>query len=82
MAKYDPLKRYLRRQSADEVLLTFPEIENLLAAMLPNSARRPEWWANARVGTPPPVQSMAWLAAGYEAFPVVDRERVTFRKPR
>lgn len=37
MAKYDPLHRYLRRQPAAEVVLTFAEIENLLVAMLPKS---------------------------------------------
>ncbi|WP_419900961.1 DUF7662 domain-containing protein, partial [Acinetobacter nosocomialis] len=46
MAKYDPLHRYLRRQSAAEVVLTFSEIENLLTGILPKSARRREWWAN------------------------------------
>lgn len=34
MAKYDPLHRYLRRQSAAGVVLTFSEVENLLTALL------------------------------------------------
>ncbi|CAM2916833.1 DUF7662 domain-containing protein [Brevundimonas diminuta] len=59
MAKYDPLHRYLRRQTAAEVVLTFSEIENLLTAFLPKSALRREWWANEAGPTTTHVQSRA-----------------------
>lgn len=80
MAKYDPLNRFLRRQNASEVVLTFSEIENLLTAMLPKSALRPEWWANETSDGTTHVQCRAWMRAGYLAFPHIDRERVAFRK--
>jgi len=80
LAKYDPLHRYLRRQTASEVVLTFSEIENLLTAMLPKSARRREWWANEASDGATHVQCRAWKRAGYLAFPLIDQERVAFRK--
>ena len=80
MAKYDPLHRYLRRQSAAELVLTFSEIENLLTALLPKSARRREWWANETSEATPHVQCGAWMRAGYLAFPTLETERVVFRK--
>ncbi|WP_313452327.1 hypothetical protein [Brevundimonas sp.] len=80
MAKYDPLHRYLRRQSAPEVVLTFSEIENMLTALLPKSARRREWWANETSAATTHVQRHAWMKAGYRAFPTIETERVTFRR--
>lgn len=80
MAKYDPLSRYLRRQAAPEVILTFAEIENLLVALLPKSARRPEWWANETSEVSKHVQCRAWMGAGYLAFPAIAQDRVTFRR--
>ncbi len=80
MAKYDPLHRYLRRQTSTEVILTFPEIENLLVALLPKSARRREWWANETSETTSHVQCRAWMSAGYDAFPALADERVVFRR--
>ena len=80
MAKYDPLNRYLRRQTTAELVLTFSEIENLLTALLPKSARRREWWANEASPASTHVQRRAWMQAGFHAFPEIGRERVTFRK--
>lgn len=80
MAKYDPLHRYLRQQFAAEVVLTFSEIENLLTALLPKSARRREWWANETADDTTHVQCRAWMRAGYLAFPTLDAERVLFQK--
>jgi hypothetical protein len=59
------------------VALTFAEIENLLTAFLPKSARHLDWWSNEAAS---PVQSRAWMDAGYIALPEVARERVVFRK--
>lgn len=80
MAKYDPLKRYLRRQTAAEVVLTFSEIENLLTSLLPGTAFRREWWGNEASAASTHIQCRAGLEAGYEAFPAIGRERVTLRK--
>ena len=65
MAKYDPLLVFLDAQSAAQLKLSFAEIERILGAPLPASARRhPAWWANERVGTH--QHARAWLDAGYE----------------
>ena len=64
MSRYDPLRDYLQRQQAATVRLRLDEIESLIAAPLPASARRHRpWWANETAGAH--VQARAWLAAGY-----------------
>jgi hypothetical protein len=65
MAKYDTLRTFLEARSAPQLKLSFADIERILGAPLPASARRhPAWWANERVGTH--QQALAWLDAGYE----------------
>jgi len=69
MSKYDPLRHHLANQRADEWWATFTEIENVLGAKLPPSARRyAEWWANnpAEEGR----QCQAWLKAGWRTSDV------------
>lgn len=80
MAKYDPLHRYLRRQTASELELSFSEIENLLTTLLPNSACRPQWWANETRETSTHVQRRAWIEADYDAFLIPGCDRVRFRR--
>lgn len=77
MSKYHPLGRYLSRQGAREIRLTFGEIEKVLGFELPASARnhRP-WWAN----NPSHVMARVWLDAGYASEQVdMTGERVVFR---
>jgi hypothetical protein len=59
--------------------MSFREIERVIGAMLPNSAQRPQWWANERRETTH-VQCRAWLDEGYEAFPVSGADRVRFKR--
>ena len=82
MGKYDPLYKYLRRKSAPEIEMSFPQIERVLGAMLPNSAARPQWWANETDTTSAHVQRRAWRDAGYDAFLIADAERVRFKRRR
>ncbi|HEY9552872.1 DUF7662 domain-containing protein [Allosphingosinicella sp.] len=83
MAKYDPLHRYLRRKDAGEIEMTFTHIERVLGAMLPNSAARPQWWANEISLGSRHVQCRAWRDAGYDAFLIEGEDRVRFkRRPR
>ena len=82
MGKYDPLYDYLRRRGTAEVEMTFRDIERVLGAMLPNSAARPQWWANEAEIDTRHVQSFAWQRAGYDAFLVAGAERVRFRLKR
>lgn len=65
MAKYDPLFRHLQGVAADEIDMSFDQIEGLVGP-LPRSARSyPAWWANERAGSRH-VQCRAWIDAGWE----------------
>jgi hypothetical protein len=78
MAKYDPLREHLRSQPKTEIRMSFPEIEKVLGAKLPRSARtHPEWWANGV--SLPLVQQKAWSDAGYSVASFdLTRETVIF----
>lgn len=80
MAKYDPLGRFLRRQSGADVDMSFADIERVIGGMLPKSAARPQWWANEIDPDNRHVQSRAWRSAGYDAFPIAGAEKVRFRR--
>jgi hypothetical protein len=82
MAKYDPLRRFLRRRGAVDVLLTFDEIERIIGAMLPHAAGKPDWWGNAPSQERGRSQSYAWLEAGYHAHPCDPLSQVWFRTAR
>ena len=59
--------------------MTFAQVEEILGAPLPASARthRP-WWANTTHGH---VQSKGWLSAGYQSEQVdLESERLMFKK--
>jgi hypothetical protein len=80
MAKYDPLRRFLRRRRAGDVLLTFAEIEQILGAILPHAASDPQWWGNVSTTVRGRSQSYAWLEAGYQAQPCNPLTQVWFRR--
>lgn len=75
LPKYEPLRRYLFAQSAERVTLTFAEIEVIIGAPLPASARHRMWWANLRDHQPMHMQ--AWWSAGWR----VAGATVTARPP-
>ncbi len=63
--KYGPLSAFLALQPGRHLKLSFSQIERLLGAPLPPSARRHQaWWANERVTTH--QHARAWLDAGYQ----------------
>ena len=77
MSRYEPLTAHLKRQSSREVSMTFAEIERLLQAPLPRSARvhRP-WWSNNEAGN---TAVRAWRKAGRKTAQVdMAGERVVF----
>ena len=80
MAKYDPLKRFLRRNQRPEVEMSFADIERVISSMLPKSAERPQWWANEADPSGRHVQINAWREAGYDAFLIVGADKVIFRQ--
>jgi hypothetical protein len=78
MTKYEPLERFLRAQHADEIPMTFTEIERLLGAKLPNSKTNRAWWSNNPNNN---VMTSAWLNAGYLTERVdLKNDRVVFRR--
>ena len=80
MAKYDPLKRFLRRSTRPEVEMSFADIERVIGGMLPKSAERPQWWANETDPSSRHVQIDAWREAGYDALLIAGAEKVIFRR--
>jgi hypothetical protein len=61
-SRYDPLRRYLVGHSEPVIHLSFTEIERIIGAPLPASARRHRpWWANERSGSH--VHASAWMGA-------------------
>jgi hypothetical protein len=71
-AKYIPLRRYLATQSAQQVVLTLPEIEAILGSTLPPTACKAGFWDN-NAWTNGPARS--WRAAGWRVA------RRTYRPP-
>jgi hypothetical protein len=80
MSKYDPLHAHLRRQTTAVYEMSFRDIERILAALLPKSAERPEWWGNETSPDTTHVQCKAWLAAGYHAYLHKGQDRVRFQR--
>lgn len=78
MGKYDPLRDYLKRQKAEELELSFEEIERVLGAMLPNGASRAQWWTVEPGEENPPVQHDSWREAGFQASLIAGKDRVRF----
>lgn len=79
-SKYGPLFEYLSELEAQEIDLTFKQIEAVLKSELPGSARKQRgWWSNRGSGG---VQAAAWMTAGYHVSALdLHQERVTFSKP-
>lgn len=66
MSKYSPLASHLQALTANEVRLTFADIEQIIDANLPRSARKHHaWWANSRTADSH-SWSHLWLRAGWE----------------
>ena len=80
VSKYQPLADYLAAQSADEVTLSFAQIEALIGTALPPSAHARAWWKSSPVVY---THVRVWRQAGWEvtAFTSRDDDRwVTFRR--
>jgi hypothetical protein len=77
--KYEPLKNYLSDCSSTEAVLDFDDIERIIGAKLPQSARKhPAWWSNNGQGH---VNARAWLEAGFKTSKVdLNRATVVFQR--
>jgi hypothetical protein len=78
MAKFQPLADYCRGQSLREFELPFHKIEALIGEKLPQSALRPQYWANVKDGAGP-VRSVM-RETPYETFLVEGSRRVRFQR--
>lgn len=78
MSVYDPLRDYLLRQVSHEFELSFYDIETIMGRPLPQSAQRPQWWANQIASGHP--QREAWRVAGFDAFLISGSGKVKFKK--
>ena len=62
--KYAPLGEFLRLSPGPRLRLSFAQVEFLIGAELPASARKHrEWWSNEKAGTH--RQAQAWMTVGY-----------------
>jgi hypothetical protein len=79
MGKYEPLAQFLRKQRTHEVRLTFGEIERIVGAKLPPSARKQRaWWSNNPDNS---VMTKVWLAAGFRSEQVdMEARKLVFRR--
>jgi hypothetical protein len=77
--KFDPLRDYLKQQTADDFVLTYEEIEAILGFELPRSADKAAWWDD---DTPhhPRQQAEAIRQGGYDSRRVPEGGKVRFRK--
>ena len=79
MGKYEPLTAFLSSKATQEVPMTFREIERVIGASLPASARRHRaWWSNNPSNS---VITYAWLGAGYRSERVdMEGQKLVFRR--
>ena len=80
VSKYNPLLQYLARSDVLYLKLSFAEVEKILGAPLPQSARRySAWWANNQDGGH--VQAASWLDVGYHTENLdLNARTVSFRR--
>ena len=80
MSKYRPLLQHLTKSDAPFLNLSFSEIEMILDAPLPPSARRySAWWGNNEGVRH--VQAESWMDAGYHTESLdLNAQTVSFRK--
>jgi hypothetical protein len=77
MGKYEPLQSFLAAERAEEVPMTFAQIEHVIGQSLPPAAfnHRP-WWSNNASNN---VMTKAWLNAGYKTERVdMEGRKLTF----
>jgi hypothetical protein len=78
MAKFSALADYCREQKLKEFELPFFKIEAIIGEKLPDSALRPQYWANVVDGTGPVRAAMK--DTPYETFLVAGSRRVRFQR--
>jgi hypothetical protein len=80
-SKYASLHDYLANRYADNVVLTFAQLEDLLGCALPDSARvQHEWWTSTDRDASKSSCSDAWILAGRTARPNLLARTVAFER--
>jgi len=77
--KYAPLLQFLKRQTKQQIVMSYAEMEDILGVKLPNSAYKYTWWWNPN-GHP---HCQAWLQAGFDVVDVAESirtKKVTFER--
>ena len=76
--KYIPLAAFFESASAEELTLTYNEIENILGQQLPNAAYlNASWWRKKKA---PFSHFEAWLSSGYYVQKVRIGSNITFSR--
>jgi len=78
MAKFDALANYVQQQTLHEFELPFQKIEAIIESKLPDSALRPQYWANT-VDAGGPVRK-ALRHTPYDTFLISGSRRVRFAR--
>ena len=78
--KYDSLRDYLLKQSRDEFVLSFAEIEEIIGFALSRSSQRARWWEKERNPQDAMPQRDAIRDGGFEATRLSDTQGVRFRR--
>ncbi len=77
MAKYEPLRVFLRRQRRAEGELTFRDIERIVGGILPKAAADEAWWRPDPCLAAQPQQRV-FAEAGFTVLPSIRAETVRF----
>jgi hypothetical protein len=77
---YDPLRDYLKKQTLNEFVLSFEQIEEIIDASLPRAAHRASWWDSLRSPQEKMPQREACLEGGYVATRQADGKSVKFKR--
>ena len=78
LRKYQPLGDYLATLEADEVALSFADIERIIGAHLPAGAYSRLFWVSTARTTYSP--SFIWRSVGWHALAEPLRQQVVFRR--
>jgi hypothetical protein len=76
--KYAPLADHVSSQTLREFELPFPKIEAIIGEKLPDSALRPQYWANTVNGGGPVRRALR--KTPYDTFLVSGSRRVRFER--
>ncbi len=82
MNDYDPLREFLKKQTAAELILTMEQIEEMIDAALPRASHRASWWETDRSPQEKMPQREAVRATDYIATRLIDGSGVKFRRRR